>query len=264
MNNRLLVDGHGHWHDALSPIDFLDSARHQFRSAGRLSTGETLQAILCLADFAGAEGWSRLKIHGEQSSVGAWRLSSADDEAMLATHEQGDRLWLIAGRQIVTTEKLEVMALGTAGLVVDGLSLKDTLGRVRALGALPVLPWGAGKWWGRRGQLVKEVLQGETKLLLGDNGGRPRCWRPSLLSCARRLGVSVLPGSDPLPVATDRRRNGAYGVVMTEPLRDAAPTAWLKERLMALSADCKVFGGTLSFFSFVSCQRALRNKGEAV
>ncbi|MEZ4484848.1 MAG: hypothetical protein R2864_09690 [Syntrophotaleaceae bacterium] len=215
MSDRVFIDGHAHWHDTLGPAAFLDAARRNFRRAGGVSaSGEALQGVLCLADFSGAEGWSRLSAFGDDAVIGAWQLRGGDQQAMLATHQGGDRLWLVAGRQAVTAEKLEVMALGTARPILAGLPLEETLRLVRDLGALPVLPWGAGKWWGRRGRLVEGALGAQAPPLLGDNGGRPWCWRPLLLSRARRHGGAVLPGSDPLPVASDRQRNGSYGLVM--------------------------------------------------
>lgn len=263
MNDIYFIDGHAHWHDSLSLITFLDKARLNFRHTGSLflSADANLQAFLCLADFVRADGWKRLKNLGPHSKNGPWTLTACDEQAMLATHKAGDRLWVIAGRQIVTAEKIEVMALGTVETVSNGLSLHESLYLLKKLDALPVLPWGVGKWWGKRGRIVREVMQ-QSQVLLGDNGGRPWCWRPNLLSHAHRLGISVLPGSDPLPTENDRVRNGAFGVVVKGTLSPTSPTDWLKKKLTAQPFDSPTFGGPLDLCQFITNQLALRNKGK--
>ena len=77
----------------------------------------------------------------------------------------GQTLYVIAGRQIITRERLEVLALCTAKEFADGEEVETVLDKVRRAGGLPVLPWGAGKWWGTRGRIVTELLrkgQGES------------------------------------------------------------------------------------------------------
>lgn len=260
MTNTYLIDGHAHWHDSLSLTTFLDTARQNFYQNGEkfLSGDNNLQAFLCLADFAGANGWQRLNNPGSPPENGPWTLTACDEQAMLATHATGDRLWIIAGRQIVTAEKIEVMALGTYKAIKNGLSMNDSLRLLKEDGALPVLPWGVGKWWGQRGKVIKEVMQ-QPQILLGDNGGRPWCWRPILLAHARQKGISVLPGSDPLPVECDRERNGAFGVVTKGTLSSTPPTTWLKKTLTAQIFDYPIFGGPLGLSQFISRQLALRN-----
>lgn len=263
MNDTYFIDGHAHWHDSLSLTTFLDKAQQNFRLNGGLflSPKNNLQAFLCLADFAGANGWKRLEELRPHSENGPWTITTCDEQAMLATHKAGDRLWLIAGRQIVTEERIEIMALGTFKTLENGLSMDESLSLLKNHGALPVLPWGVGKWWGKRGKVVKDIMQ-QPQILLGDNGGRPRCWRPSLLSHARRLGIPVLPGSDPLPIDSDRERNGAFGVVVKGTPSPAAPTAWLKEKITAHPFDFPTFGGPLGLSQFISRQLALRKRGK--
>ena len=69
---------------------------------------------------------------------------------------------VIAGRQIVSAERIEVLALGTRTQIPDGQPLAATIDAVRADGALAVLPWGFGKWWGARGRMVDAYLETAT------------------------------------------------------------------------------------------------------
>ena len=94
--------------------------------------------------------------------------------------EQG--FLLIAGRQIVTEENLEVLALLTDRKFEDGLPLQEVIQTVRENKGISVIPWGFGKWMGRRGRFLESALEEaeNSELFLGDNSGRPVFWsRPS-------------------------------------------------------------------------------------
>src|SRR5690606_24444018 len=146
------------------------------------------------------------------------------------------RLLLIAGRQIVTREGLEGLAVRTDRRLDVGRPTDDTIRRIRAVGALPVLPCGVGTWLGRRGRLVKRVVGGgegtATRPHLGDNSGRPVFWpRPLPFRRAERRGLKVLPGSDPLPIASEAARVGRFGFGLSGALSGERPAADLLRRL---------------------------------
>jgi hypothetical protein len=173
----------------------------------------------------------------------------------------GERLLVIAGRQIAAREGLEVLALAGDAAVPDGLSFGETLHRVRAGGALPVLPWGFGKWWGRRGELVAGALarRGSALLFLGDNAGRPPAGgEPRLFQEAQALGVAVLPGSDPLPLPWHAGRAGSYGFVLEGELSEGSPAGDLRRCLRELRGAPRVFGRRVTLRGFLRDQAALR------
>jgi hypothetical protein len=203
-----LVDSHVHFHACYDLPAFLDGALRNFRKAGA-GTGHLL-----LTESAGAH-WFRRWRDGLNAG-GGWRFEpTREEESLRVLNGSGDRMVLVAGRQIVARERLEVLALGRDLELPDGLPLVETLERVRESGALPVLPWGFGKWWGRRGMVVAETLERDGELFLGDNGGRLGL-DPVLFRRARRLGVRVLPGSDPLPFARHAGLVGSYGFVLPQ------------------------------------------------
>ena len=73
-------------------------------------------------------------------------------ESLTASSKSGQDLSIVAGRQIVTAENLEILALGFDAGLDDGLPIDEVILAVQAAGALCVLPWGFGKWTGKRGQ----------------------------------------------------------------------------------------------------------------
>lgn len=264
MSGLLLVDAHAHLHDKVPMEAFLAAARDNFRQAAGvpIPPGE-LRAVLCLADFPGAEGFSRLQKTAEVGGLEGWRVTATGETASLCcAAPDGDRVWLVAGRKVVSGEGLELLALGIISRPAGGQGLFETVRQVIDLGALPVLPWGVGKWWGRRGRMVRRAMvrYGRT-LPLGDIGGRPWCWRPLLLEKAKRLGVPIFPGSDPLRVPADRLRSGAFGTILSGPLAEDRPFAWLRERLAQMAPDAPTFGNPLPVWPFLQHQIALR-RGE--
>jgi hypothetical protein len=146
------------------------------------------------------EGWSVYPTR-EECSV---RLRRLDDQELV----------IIAGRQIVTAERLEVLAIGTKERFADGTALVEVVRTIKRHQSIPVIPWGTGKWMGNRGRLVEKLLKGPEAagLFLGDNGNRPSFWpRPALFKFAQAEGIRILPGSDPLPFASEQKRAGSFG-----------------------------------------------------
>ncbi len=215
-----LVDSHVHFHACYDLSAFLDGALRNFPRGG---TG-----YLLLTESAGAQ-WFRRWRDGLKAQ--GWRFEpTTEEESLRAVSGAGESLILIAGRQIVTRERLEVLALGRDVEVPDGLPMRDALERIRESGALPVLPWGFGKWWGRRGAVVAEALDQDGELFLGDNGGRLGL-EPRLFRQARRLGIRVLPGSDPLPFSRHEGLAGSYGFVLPQAVDLERPASTLLRRI---------------------------------
>lgn len=196
--------------------------------------------------------------------MGAWTID-ATDESVACVARRGDDppLVLVAGRQLVTAEGLEILALATAGPFADGLPIEAGIDAVRAAGGIVVLPWGFGKWWGGRGRTIDLCLAKAEPgtLFLGDNGGRlATAPPPRQFAAARRHGIMILPGSDPLPLAAERQAVARYGFVLDAPegTLPQRPAAWLKERLATLSVQPQSFGRRQSVMPFLARQFAMQ------
>ena len=186
--------------------------------------------------------------------------------SLLAAHDSGDKVFLLAGRQIASRERLEVLALGTEMDLPSGQSLSDTLAGVRGQGAIAVIPWGFGKWWFRRSKLLADTLTSlsEGGVFVGDNGGRPRAVpRSPLFELAASRGIYNLPGSDPLPLPWEIRKPGRLGAVLEGPLDLSRPVEWLIRVLRGLRAQPSLFGGPDSLLGFVRSQVGLRLRSQA-
>jgi hypothetical protein len=228
-----LVDSHVHFHTCYDLPAFLNGALRNFRKAGQTGTG-----YLLLTEPAGAHWFRRWR---DGLKTGDWRFEpTLEEESLRAVNGAGESLVLVAGRQIVARERLEVLALGKDLELPDELPLREVLERVRESGALPVLPWGFGKWWGRRGAVVAETLGQDGEIFLGDNGGRLGL-EPALFRQARKLGIRLLPGSDPLPFSRHEGLAGSYGFVLTHAVDLDQPASALLRRIRE-SGQPRAFG----------------------
>ena len=216
-----LVDAHVHFHACFDTEIFLASARENFAAAASEAGIEPgFTAFLLLTESADANWFSQLQ---ERASHG-WKVcdlwnahATSDDREVRVVHSSGMALNVVAGRQIVTAERLEVLALGSAVTLPDGYPLLETIQRVSELGGVPVIPWGFGKWLGRRGRKVHDVLATAApgELFLGDNSGRLTGTRdPEQFVRARAKGIGILPGTDPFPFSEQARRVGRMGFVV--------------------------------------------------
>jgi len=257
----ILVDGHVHLHDDFAADVFFDAAAANVAAAAReLGLPGDTPGMLLLAESEGVDAFSRLA--DGSRPAGSWRLEpTAEPISLLASNPAGPPLVVVAGRQIVTAEGLEILALGTRARFAEGQPTREALAAVLATEALAVLPWGVGKWTGRRGALIQELLQNllTARLYAGDNGGRLAWWpRPRLLTQAERCGRPVLAGSDPLPLPAEVRKPGRYGFVAEINLDRQRPFAPLRRWLDAQTTSPRPYGGLERPVSFLGHQIAMQ------
>jgi hypothetical protein len=261
----LLVDSHVHMYDCFNVAGVFDAAAANFaRFARTLHRKTRYDGVLCLVESANerfVDGVRTQRLGRVwRGQHGYWELEPGGEPETLVFRRGHLRLAVIAGRQLVTRERLEVLALGTTARLRDGDSMEATLNAVQAAGAAAVLPWGVGKWLGARGAVIDRVLA-EPKwqhVLLGDNGNRLRYGRdPERFAAARREGRSILPGSDPLPLPGEEARVGGYGFAVDVELDALRPAANLVALLQS-GTRFMAFGERESLGRFVGKQIALR------
>jgi hypothetical protein len=265
----ILVDAHVHIYDCFDLQTFLNSAFANFKnhaSGGAVDNGFT--ALLLLTEGASENWFRRLqgfaregKVIGDTASS-KWSFHITDENHSLQAHcNDTIRLFLIAGRQIVTAERMEVLALLTDRQFADGSPLEDVVQTVSQAGALPVIPYGFGKWMGTRGKILKSFLEKPTgqPFFLGDNGGRPRFLpRPSHFSQGEKNGTRVLPGSDPLPFPSQCKRAGGFGFAVNGAISLQHPAEDLKRILLDPQLTFRTYGQLEIFHHFITNQLTMQ------
>ncbi|MEZ6318414.1 MAG: hypothetical protein R3B49_06630 [Phycisphaerales bacterium] len=201
------VDAHVHLHRRFDVARVLDAA---VRHAGP-------RVALCLTECAGVDRFAELRAAGR---AGAWTITPTDEPESIVATRAHDSITLLAGRQIITAERIEVLALSTPTEFNDGRGLDETIDAV--LGERDRRsPWGFGKWWGEARATRRAGRAARTRsaacALATTPGAEPRARTPHF-KLARDLGVPCLPGTDPLDLDHHDTRAGSYGFTLASPL----------------------------------------------
>lgn len=253
-----LVDAHVHLYAMYDRERFFTAARANFDRARREVGFSHTQYVMCFTEDSRHDAFGELP-----GRFGSIEVVSTSDEAALrvrfAREEDGPEMYVLAGRQIITGEGLELLALATRVVIPDGVALAEGIERVRAAKGIPVVPWAFGKWWGRRGEVVRAALAGAGAPDLGDNSARPSISSdPDLFHLAQSAGKMVLPGTDPLPLRAHQTRAGSYGFVLEGGISAEHPAGSFAAALASQSRSPRRFGRRVGPFAFVRDQLALR------
>jgi hypothetical protein len=259
----LLIDAHVHFHACFDRDAFLDAAARNFaRGAVELGISGPFTGCLMLAERAEDRWFLRWQRREDGVKRGAWDFEPTAEPAVLtARRSDGERLLVVAGRQVRSREGLEVLGLATLEEFPDRLPFNDALARVRWSGALTVLPWGFGKWWLYRGALIEKIVCRSERpgLCLGDNAGRLElAGQPRLFREAEARGIPVLAGSDPLPFPEQMERAGSYGFLLEEGFDERRPAESLRRALRALDRSPRAWGRCRDLTGFCQDRYALR------
>lgn len=212
-----------------------------------------------LSERADCEAFDQLR---ESAQVGMYRVQRcAEPEALALFLGERRVLTILAGRQIVSRDGLEIAALASLFRLEDRqLDAAAGIDAALAAGALVSLNWAPGKWFGRRGRIVAGLLSGAPRpgLLIGDSAMRPRLWgEPILMRQARRRGWQVIAGSDPLPFAGEEHSIGRYGSRLEGVWDEEHPAASLRRLLGAAAPGLTFWGGRRGPFEFARRQLAI-------
>jgi hypothetical protein len=101
-------------------------------------------------------------------------------------------------------------------------------------------------------------------VFLGDNGGRLAFGPlPALLREARKRGLPVVPGSDPLPFASQAERAGRYGFVLTAEIDDDHPARTVVQYLLSRKDQPCPFGRLTPLPAFLISQLRMQWRGRS-
>jgi hypothetical protein len=267
----ILVDAHVHIYDCFDVEKFLDAAYSNFQTqAYRLGYGDNFTPILLLAEtskdfwFNRLWGYAEEKNRHKDSAIQKWEFQQTGESVSLIARSGNTKdLVIIAGRQIETAEGLEVLALSTTGNFRSGIPIIDLIKEVKNDDAIPVIPWGFGKWLGRRGNILNSLIkmQKDLKFYLGDNSGRPAFLPfPHHFKIAKREGIHILPGSDPLPFATEYDRAGRFGFLLEKKITNIYSAESLKQILMNPKLKVQSYGDLENPLRFLRNQLKMQLK----
>ena len=228
-----LIDAHVHLRQSHDPAAVLDGAVRHFERASTRLGAKSCEGVLMLTEAKGEHGFDRLA--STESPIGRWRVeSTADPHVVRCRHDDDRSLLIVNGRQTATRDGLEVLTLASAVEIDDGLGVEETIEQGLEAGALVTLPWGFGKWTGKRKARMLELVRrfGPKGIALGDSAARPAgLGDGAIFGLAREMGVPILPGTDPLPIPSHASRAGQYGLWLEGWLDPGTASEDLRHRL---------------------------------
>lgn len=214
--------------------------RAAIRHLGKTPASPGDAYALLLTEAASCNWFASLKDGSHGLPADFQILPSPEAESVEILFDQ-QRIHVFAGRQIVTAERLELLALTLAEIPEDGQPAEAVLTDIQSRGAVPVLAWAPGKWMFSRAEKVRQLIDGRRgPLLLGDSSLRCLGWpRPGPM---RRSAYPLLAGSDPLPFPGEEKQAGRYGVEIEMILDPGAPVSSLRKALMNPATPCRLLG----------------------
>ena len=206
---EIIADTHIHFYPANDAARLVRGAAQRLTQVAR-SSAPVL--ALFLVEPHGFHYFAELRRERDAIGGGVAVEPSPEEEAVCVRLPDGPDVWLLAGRQMATSERMEILALTSATVFPERQPAERTVAMVLEAGAVPVLAWAVGKWMFRRAEVAGALCRayGPDRLWLGDSALRPVGWpQPALMADPARR---VLAGSDPLPVPGDEDQAGTYGI----------------------------------------------------
>jgi hypothetical protein len=258
--SRLLIDGHVHVYDSFDLIEFFTRActHLDYFYEKKYANGSPYEKLLLLTEAGNNDFFARWREHGRLGLNSGFQFKETGEEASLILEKDSvPQCYILRGRQIVTAEGLEVLAVGSTLTIPDGLPIQEVIQTIINQEELAVLAWGFGKWLFRRGKVIQQLIATNDSpyLLLGDNSGRPVFWgTPRLYKQGRAVNTVLTSGSDPLPFPEEYIKVGTFGFSLEAQFDQNKPAASLRDILISpgISSNIDYFGyrdGIVSFFT---------------
>ncbi|WP_394729137.1 hypothetical protein [Altererythrobacter sp. GH1-8] len=208
-SQKVAMDGHVHLQSDM-PWDLI---------ASNFSSHAPDHVPVCLiVESAGIDRFAEL-----QMTCDPWGATGLKDTAT--------GLHFVAGRQVVSEEGLEILLIGSRDQSGEGQPADRVIGAGFDRGAAVCLPWGFGKWLGKRRVLAGDIHKRlSSQVILGDITNRPLHWHEPMFA-----GQRVLRGADNLPLPGSSDIVGTFGSII-EP-KEEVTTA---DQLVALLRDTAI------------------------
>lgn len=265
MENKslILIDAHIHIHDCFNIEKFFNNAKNNFLRQLQLSNSNDHFAILCLTESHRINYFKQLSEKvGAYNKLNGWKVDLTSNENVIKLIDNKKfEIFLVAGRQIVTKENLEVLAIGLVEDPEDGQPIEEVINYTANQKSISVIPWGVGKWTGRRKEIVEKIIlqSGTFPIYLGDNGNRPFFLKKSdFFDLALKNGILNIPGSDPLPFKNGENKPGSFGFMIDDALDIDKPFDNIYEKIKNSKNQFKTFGKLESFTNFLTNQISMQ------
>lgn len=262
MSELTLVDTHAHYYNFCDFETYFNYAYLNMKTAATRMEAVSYNFVICLLETENSQWFEKLLLIATSSAkLGEWSIKSVDNNQALAlTRNENESLIIVPGRQVITAENLEVIIVGLVKNIPYRKQVNYYVDEF-SQSYLVIIPWGVGKWLGKRGKRVSQLLsENRNPYALGDNSGRTRLWSNiRQFKQAKKIGKGILAGSDPLPVTGQFKKVATYGSAITGSIQGKDLYKQIRERLLdTQSGNVKTYGKVDGLFDFVVSQFLLR------
>jgi len=260
---HIACDTHVHCYDFENLPSLLDSAVKNLRHFVPNADAQ----LLFFTDGYVDRTWLKLQeLLKSTAKAGDWSFAFNEETQFIEAQKDDGvyKVLLAPARQVNTAGRLEMLLLGCDEELEDKQPANELIDKYGEKYVL-VSPWGVGKWLGKRGRVLVDIINHSQKpFALGDNGGRPFFWpvphfniiKKMLLGQKEEYGgikktIPIINGSDPLPVSAEFSRVGSYGVEFE--VIELSLESVLNE-LRSKPQNAKNFGKPLGIFAFAKAR----------
>ena len=162
----ILVDSHVHFYDCFDMPVFLSSAFSNLRmQAVKINKEACFTGVLLLAETGKNNWFSDLASYALNSTTkeiktqGRIKFFQTNEKcSILIKSESYGNLFIIDGYQMNTLEGIEVLSLASQERIKRQIPLGELIIEIKRNRGIPVIPWGLGKWTGRRGIILRKFI----------------------------------------------------------------------------------------------------------
>ena len=244
---KLFIDTHVHIYPEYDVSGLLDASLGNFK---KYSDGERDSKLaLALTERFDSNFFKSNKENSKK--FGKWELSYSPKTGLIHATNSNEEIFLLAGRQNISSEKLEILTLGSDDFRAEGLPAFEIIKGAQESGLVVILPWSFGKWTGKRLTTLRKLIS-DTSLdfCLGDPAHRFG-FNPKVFKESPRI---VLCGTDPLPLDGEENRVASYGSVFEFEENEVSSKTIVK----TLMKGSKQFGTRVGLVEAVKLQLRLR------
>jgi len=263
----ILVDSHVHIHECYNLKDFLKYTFQNFSNhAAQIDDSVNWLGVLFLTEINDVNYFDYLTDSKQKFNLekfGYTIISTLENNSFVISNKLKQKVIVIAGKQIIAQNGIEILALGTRNNFVEKEKLNLTIEKIIESNSVSVIPWGVGKWLGKRKDIIQKFL-GDFKdipFFLGDNSGRPNIWpEPHLFNLGSKMGKLVLPGTDALAITKEVSKTGSYGFYFNEDISLEKPYESVSTYLYNLKEQPNYFGKLETPFRFLKNQFTMQKQ----
>ena len=248
-----ILDTHVHIYPVYDRRLAFESAITNARRIMSQAATQACPLILLLTERSSENFFQSLIADSLNEPAFGYKLEVLEEGLLLKIiREDGTLIYISAGRQFVSSEGLEVLAL-CSNRILEKAPFEDLIDQIISNGSIAVLPWSPGKWLFRRGAFLKEFFNKSDcdRVRIGDISMRPNfLWHSRLMKKALNRGCQLLAGSDPLPLSGEEKSIANYVMFSELSIEDSSPIASLKALLN--DRNLRILGSRNSLFKAVT------------